>query len=136
MSVDLMKNLHEELSRDIEFIANKSLMYYNKKRLGGPTLKEGDPVYLLQKNIKTKRLSLKLDHTKLSLFKILKVLGPLTYKLELPQSMRIHLIFHISLLEPAPRDVKQNKIQLSDETQNDVYEVEKVLDSQVIDSKT
>jgi hypothetical protein len=59
-------------------------MYYNKKRLRGPTLSEGDLVYLLQKNIKTKRLSSKLDHIKLSLFKILKVLGLLIYKLELP----------------------------------------------------
>jgi hypothetical protein len=42
-----MKNLHEELSRDIEFITNKSLMYYNKKRIKGPTLSKRDPVYLL-----------------------------------------------------------------------------------------
>jgi hypothetical protein len=42
-----MKNMHEELSRDIKFIANKSLMYYNKKRIKGPTLSRGDLVYLL-----------------------------------------------------------------------------------------
>jgi hypothetical protein len=79
-----MKNLHKELSQDIKFIINKSLIYYNKKRLRGPTLLEGDLVYLLWKNIKTKRLSTKLDHTKLDLYKIQKVLGPLTYKLKLP----------------------------------------------------
>jgi hypothetical protein len=45
-------------------------MYYNKKRLKGSILLEGDLVYLLQKNIKTKHLSLKLDYTKLGLFKI------------------------------------------------------------------
>jgi Chromo (CHRromatin Organisation MOdifier) domain len=50
--------------------------------------------------------------------------------------MRIHPVFHISLLEPAPRDVKQTQIQLSNETQDDVYKVEKVLDNQEIDSKT
>jgi Chromo (CHRromatin Organisation MOdifier) domain len=131
-----MKDLHKELSRDIEFITNKSLMYYNRKRLKGPTLQRGDPVYLLQKNIKTKRLSMKLDHTKLGPYKIRKVLGPLTYELKLPQSIRIHPVFHISLLEPAPQDAKQTQIQLSDETQDDVYEVEKVLDDQEIDGKT
>ena len=47
MSVDLMKNLHEELLQDIEFIANKLSMYYNSKRLKGLTFKEKDPVYLL-----------------------------------------------------------------------------------------
>jgi Chromo (CHRromatin Organisation MOdifier) domain len=136
MSVDLMRDLHDELSWDMEFIANKSLMYYNKKRLGGPTLSEGDPVYLLRKNIKTKRLSTKLDHTKLGPYKIQKILGPLTYELELPQSMRIHPVFHISLLEPAPRGAKQTQIQLSDENQEDVYKVEKVLDDQEINGKT
>jgi two-component SAPR family response regulator len=79
-----MKYLHKELSRDIKFIANKSSIYYNKKRLKGPTLSEGDLIYLLWKNIKTKRLSTKLDHTKLSPYKIRKVLGPLTYELKLP----------------------------------------------------
>jgi hypothetical protein len=79
-----MKNLHEELSRDIKFIINKSLIYYNRKRLRGPTLQEGDLVYLLQKNIKTKRLSMKLDHMKLDLYRIQKVLDLLTYRLKLP----------------------------------------------------
>jgi hypothetical protein len=58
-------------------------MYYNKKRLKGLTLLKRDLVYLLQKNIKTKRLSMKLDHIKLNLYKIQKVLGPLIYKLKL-----------------------------------------------------
>jgi hypothetical protein len=42
-----MKNLYKELLQDIKFIINKSLIYYNKKRLKGPTLIEGDLVYLL-----------------------------------------------------------------------------------------
>jgi hypothetical protein len=79
-----MKDLYKELSQDIKFIINKSLMYYNRKRLRGPTLRERDLVYLLWKNIKTKRLSTKLNHTKLSLYKIWKVLGLLIYELELP----------------------------------------------------
>jgi hypothetical protein len=79
-----MKNLHKELLQDIKFIINKSIMYYNKKRLKGPTLLEGDLVYLLQKNIKIKQLSSKLDYIKLSLFKIQKVLDLLTYRLKLP----------------------------------------------------
>jgi hypothetical protein len=79
-----MRNLYKELSQNIEFIINKSLMYYNKKRIKELTLLEEDLIYLLWKNIKTKRLSIKLDYTKLSLYKIWKVLNPLIYKLELP----------------------------------------------------
>jgi hypothetical protein len=79
-----MKHLYKELSQDIEFIATKSSMYYNKKRIRGLTLLKEDLVYLLWKNIKTKRLSMKLDHTKLDLYKIRKVLSLLIYKLTLP----------------------------------------------------
>jgi transposase InsO family protein len=134
--VSLLTNLHKELTRDIEFIATRSSMYYDSKRLGGPNLKEGDPVYLLRKNIKTKRPSSKLDYTKLGPYPIQKVLGKVTYRLKLPDNMRIHPVFHISLLEPAPKNARQTKTQLSDENQDDVYEVEKILDQQDIDGKT
>jgi hypothetical protein len=79
-----MKDLHGELSWDIKFIINKSSIYYNKKRIKGLTLLKRDLIYLLWKNIKTKHLSTKLDYTKLDLYKIWKVLSPLTYKLKLP----------------------------------------------------
>ena len=44
-------------------------------------LKEGDKVYLLRKNINTQRLSNKLDYKKLGLFKIIKVIRLVNYKL-------------------------------------------------------
>ncbi len=50
-------------------------IYYNIKL----TLKEEDKVYLIYKNIKTKRLSNKLDNKKLSLFKINKVIRLVNY---------------------------------------------------------
>jgi hypothetical protein len=79
-----MKNMYEEFSRDIEFIANKLSIYYNKKRIKELTLSRGDLIYLLWKNIKIKRLSTKLDYTKLGSYKIRKVLSFLTYELKLP----------------------------------------------------
>ena len=56
----------------------------NKKRVEGPTLKEGDKVYLWRWNIKTKRQSNKLDFLKIGLYKIRVVKGPVNYELELP----------------------------------------------------
>jgi hypothetical protein len=67
---------------------------------------------------------------KLGLYKIQEVLGPLIYRLELSSSMRIHLVFYISLLELASKNAKPAHIQLSDETQDDVYKVKKVLNEQ------
>ena len=45
------------------------------------------------------RLSDKLDFAKLEFFKIIKVLDPVTYKLDFLESMRITRIHHILVLE-------------------------------------
>ena len=51
------------------------------------------------------RLSNKLDFTKLKPFKILRVLRPVIYKLDFPDSIKITRIRHISVLEPANPEV-------------------------------
>jgi len=64
--MELYKNL-----RDIAKLVQECIKrYYNKKRSKGPALKEGDKVWLLYKNFKSRQLSKKLDHIKLGLFKI------------------------------------------------------------------
>jgi hypothetical protein len=68
----------------------------------GPTLKEGDKVYLLRKNIATKRLSDKLDHKKLGPFEIAKIKSLVNYCLKLLKTIKIHPVFYVSLLKPAP----------------------------------
>jgi hypothetical protein len=104
-------------------------MYYNKRRSIEPTLKEGDKVYLVRHNIRTKRPSDKLDYRKLGLFKIEEVRGPVNYKLKLPSSINIHNVFHVSLLEPvlagAPL-APNTEIQLVNP--NAEYDVEEILD--------
>jgi hypothetical protein len=62
-------------------------------------LKEKDKIYLIQQNIQIKQLSTKLDHKKLGLFKIKKIIGLVNYKLVLPRTINIYPVFHISLLE-------------------------------------
>jgi len=55
--------------------------YINKYRKEYPQLKEGDKVYLLIKNIKSKRPSKKLDYIKVEPFSIKKAKGLVNYKL-------------------------------------------------------
>ena len=73
--------------------------YANRKRLEGPTLKGGDKVYLLRRNIKSDKPTKKLDAVKLGPFKILRKKGLVNYELELPKRMRIYPVFYVSLLE-------------------------------------
>ena len=77
-------------------------MYYNRKRSIGLSLKEGDKVYLLRKNIATKQLSDKLDHKKLRPFKIIEIKSLVNYRLKLLKTIKIHLVFYISLLKLVP----------------------------------
>jgi hypothetical protein len=79
-------------------------MYYNKSKFKGSRFREKDLVYLLRKNIKTTRPSDKLDHKKFGPFKIKRNIKNINYELYLPPTIRIHLVFYISLLELANPD--------------------------------
>ena len=79
-------------------------MYYNNKRLGNSRLREGDLIYVLQRNIKITRPSDKLDYKKIGPFKIKRNIRNISYKLHLPSTIKIHPVFHVSLLKPADPD--------------------------------
>ena len=102
----MLRELYIELKIDLNFLVERLAEYINRKRIKGPNLSKEDPVYLLRKNIKTIRLSLKLDYTKLRLFKIKKKKGLVTFILDLPKDIRIYPIFYILLLELALKNAK------------------------------
>jgi hypothetical protein len=107
--------------------------YYNTKRSMEPMLKKGDKVYLLRRNINTKRPSDKLDYKKLRPFKISKVIGLVNYRLELLKIINIYPVFHISLLEPvllgAPNILYTEIEPINPNTE---YKVEEILDQKYI----
>jgi hypothetical protein len=76
-------------------------MYYNKSKFKGFYFQERDLVYLLRRNIKTIRLSDKLDYKKFGPFKVKRNIKDINYELYLSPTMKIYPIFHISLLELA-----------------------------------
>lgn len=67
---DQIKSIHEMLQSDIQFLSYRSARYYNRKRDRRLTLKGGDKTELLRRNIRPKRLTNKLDYTKLGPFRI------------------------------------------------------------------
>jgi hypothetical protein len=90
----------------------------------------------LRRNIRTRRPSAKLDHLKLGLFKIIEKIGPLNYRLKLPNSIqRIYIIFYILLLEKALNNAEiATNIEIEEETENE-YKVEDILDTNKISGK-
>ncbi|RYP15236.1 hypothetical protein DL767_010348 [Monosporascus sp. MG133] len=138
-----IKTAQARLQSELQFLQQRMAQYYNKKRIEGPILARGDKVYLLRQKqnattnlsqIKTKRPSDKLDFKKLGPFKIEEVISKTNYRLSLPKTMRIHPVFHISLLEPAPKDAPLKK-NLEIEKDDNEYEVEKILDSRMVKNK-
>jgi hypothetical protein len=65
-----MSLLYAILREELEFVRYRMKEYYDKSRLEGPRLVRGDKVYLISRNLRTKRLSKKLDFKKLRPFKI------------------------------------------------------------------
>jgi hypothetical protein len=134
VKVSKLKELHQELSAEIAFLAERMAKFANKGRSEGPDFKEGGTAYLLRRNIKTKRPSDKLDFKKLGPFKIEKKMGPVTYKLRLPKEMKIHPVFHVALLEQAHRNTPlQHKQDIDPEYQTPEDKIEKIVGYTYID---
>ena len=72
----------------------------NRRRRAAPTLLQGQKVWLLRRNISTTRPSSKLDVRRLGPFAIIGQVDTSSFRLDLPPSMHIHPVFHVSLLEP------------------------------------
>src|SRR6266702_2932654 len=100
--MELYKNL-----RNIAKLVQKCIKkYYNKKRSKGLALKEGDKVWLLYKNFKSRQLSKKLDYMKLGLFKIAERILEVIYWLDLLTKIKIYPVQYIIMLEPAQGNIK------------------------------
>ena len=79
-------------------VIDASTKYYNKHHKP-KQYNMGEIMVLAIKNLKQKWPSKKLSHYFIRLFKMDKIVGKQVYCLILPPNYRIHLIFHILLLE-------------------------------------
>jgi hypothetical protein len=70
----------------------------SKERLVPVQFKEGEQVWLEGHNLKTHHPTMKLAPQCYGPFKVAAKLSPVTYRLTLPPSMKIHPVFHIDLL--------------------------------------
>ena len=117
----------KDIRDNIQKMQLKFKEYVNKKRKEGPQLKKENKVYLLTKNLTTKRLNKKLDHTKIGSFFIKAVKGSVNYELSLSKDTRIHSIFHINLLKSADLSTSIQK-EFHYENSEEEYTVKKILE--------
>jgi hypothetical protein len=133
--ISTLNNLHTELWAEINYAQTRQAEQANKARHPDPILRPGDRVWLRRKHVKTTRPSSKLDYKLIGPYTILERVGSRAYKLDLPPSVKIHSVFHISLLElaqprnePIPGHLQPPPppIIIDDEEE---WEVEEIVDS-------
>jgi hypothetical protein len=130
-----MAAIHNELRFQLQQAQDQYKKYADVHRKVQPTFKVGDQVWLLRRNIQTTRPSKKLDYQRLGPFPIIKQINQVSFRLKLPSAMKIHPVFHVSLLEPYYKNTIQGRVLPPPppiEVNNDwEYEVQEILDSQI-----
>uniref|UniRef100_A0A0W0FJK0 Tf2-1-like SH3-like domain-containing protein n=2 Tax=Moniliophthora roreri TaxID=221103 RepID=A0A0W0FJK0_MONRR len=92
-----LKRVREETTSLLE-LARQKMLRREKRELEVYNI--GQKVWLEGKNLAIGYPTKKLAPKREGLFRILKVLGPVTYWLKLPHQWKIHPVFHTALLTP------------------------------------
>jgi len=134
---DNIQKLHEETKSAIKLAQENMKRHYDAKRtdISHHELMEGSKVWLDARNVTTTAPSKKLADKQLGPFKILRKISSLNYELELPKTIPIHPVFHISLLEPYMETTIPDRSQPPPppiEVEGELeYQVERILDARL-----
>ena len=102
---DRMKDTLEEAKSALAKAKDDMAQYYNRHRSPALSFSPGDMVYLDSEDIQTTRLSKKLSHRRLGPYLVERRVGKYAYRLVLPPPMkRLHPVFNVMKLSPAPDD--------------------------------
>ena len=107
----------------------KATYQANKHRFEDSNLKKKNKIYVLRKNIATSRSNKKFDQIKIESFEIIKNIRDINYKLKLLDQIKIHSVFHKSLLKSTSTKVSI-LIKLSNDyimNQKNRYQIQKIL---------
>lgn len=134
--LEALRQSQQVVSEELKKAQEDYKRFADRKRKEQPAFRIGDLVWLARKNIRTTRPSDKLDYKKIGPFKIVKQVNPVTYQLRLPSTLKIHDVFHVSLLEPHNTSTIPNRTRTPSPPiiVNGVpeYEVSRILDSRLV----
>jgi Chromo (CHRromatin Organisation MOdifier) domain len=128
-----LKTIHQQLKENLTAAQAKYKEFHDVHVKEAPPFAVGDLVWLSRKNITTTHPSTKLDYKRLGPFKILDVVGEskMAFKLDLPPRMKIHPVFHTSILYPHHTNTFAGRTQPPPPP----VTVEEVLDSRICHNK-
>ena len=123
-----MRACFREAQNNIDSAQQRIKLYFDKK-VKHKTFAVGDIVLLSTKNVGLKNIGTrKLLPKFIGPFKVVKAVGEVAYKLDLPQALKIHNTFHVSNLKPYHDDGRVQSPPLPEVIDGELeYEVEMVL---------
>jgi transposase InsO family protein len=131
-----LDDLHQRVRATLANACEVQKHYADKRRQEAPPLKVGDRGDLATENLKTTRPTRKFAERYIGPFEIVNQISKVVFKLNLPETYeRLHPVFHVSLLRPAPRS---NIVGRSQEPpgpinleEPDIFDVESIADSRI-----
>jgi hypothetical protein len=124
-----MHKLREKLVKSLKEASEAQTKYYNQNHQP-IRFRKNEIVLVSTKHLRLKSASRKISPRYISPYKIDQPIGAQAYRVHLPNSLRIHNVFHISILEPyqqragETQEILNNPELINNEEE---YEVEEVL---------
>uniref|UniRef100_A0A670IL45 Gypsy retrotransposon integrase-like protein 1 n=1 Tax=Podarcis muralis TaxID=64176 RepID=A0A670IL45_PODMU len=98
--VEEMEAIHHQLQLNLERAKAQYKKQADKNRREGETIRVGDQVWLSTQGLPFKGGCKKLRPKRLGPFEVIQQVNPVAFKLRLPNHMKLHPVFHRSLLSP------------------------------------
>ena len=137
--VDRLRGAHVLLQQELLKARKAMELSANRRRRPAPNFIPGQRVWLLRRHIATTRPSSKLDVRRLGPYPVIGPVGNAAFRLRLPPSMKIHPVFHVSLLEPYVANTFPGRVvppPLAIQVDGfEEFEVNKILDSKILRRK-
>jgi hypothetical protein len=130
-----MKKIWEETEASLKIAADQMKHFHDRKRSEPHNFEVGQKVWLEGHNIPTDRPSKKLEDRRYGPFKILKKIGPSSFKLQMPRTWRnLYPVFNEIFLTPyiaSTRSADDRPLPSIIEEGVEHYDVKEIMDSRL-----